>query len=314
MKTIARQERTGGVHPGGHVSVSKVLWAALAAMLLLPSAAEAHDRRAGGKLLLTDGVTTAEGAAGGGLATWALIAGNETDAGIGGSAHATYVALPDFDLESYGGALGVFDRVELSYSHQSFDTRDAGAALGLGRGYAFGQHVFGAKVKVLGDAVWAQDSLLPQIAIGVQHKRADGGRLGKPLLGALGAGKSHGTDIYVAATKLLLARSMLVSGTVRFTKANQLGLLGFGGDKQAKRTAQFEGSAARLLTRRLAVGAEYRSKPDNLGFAQEDDAFDLFAAWAVTRNVTLTAAYADLGDIATVKNQRGAFLQLQGAF
>ena len=32
-----------------------------------------------------------------------LIAGNETNAGIGGSAHATVVALPDFDLESYWG-------------------------------------------------------------------------------------------------------------------------------------------------------------------------------------------------------------------
>lgn len=287
---------------------------ALAAMLALSATAQAHDRRAGGKLLLTDGVTTAEGAAGGGLAAWSLIAGNETKDGIGGSAHATIVALPDFDLEAYGAAIGVFDRVELSYTHQSFDTRAAGAALGLGKGYTFGQHLIGAKVKLIGDAVWAQDSWLPQISVGVQHKRADGGRIGKPLLAALGARKSSGTDFYVAATKLLLARSMLVGGTVRFTDANQLGLLGFGGDRRAKRTAQFEGSAARLLSRRLVVGVEYRTKPDNLAFAEEDDAYDVFAAWAVTRNVTLTAAYADLGDIATVKNQRGAFLQLQGAF
>jgi hypothetical protein len=288
--------------------------AALTALLVLAPAARAQDRRAGGKLLLTAGVTTAEGAAGGGIAAWSLIAGNETKDGIGGSAHATLVALPDFDLEAYGAAIGVFDRVELSYTHQSFDTRAAGAALGLGKGYTFGQHIFGAKVKLIGDAVWAQDSWLPQISVGVQHKRADGGRIGKPLLAALGARKSTGTDLYVAATKLLLARSMVVGGTIRFTNANQFGLLGFGGDRQAKRTAQFEGSAARLLTRRLVVGAEYRTKPDNLGFAEEGDAYDLFAAWAVTRNVTLTAAYADLGDIATVKSQRGAFLQLQGAF
>jgi hypothetical protein len=274
----------------------------------------ANDRRAGGKLLLTDGITTAEGAAGGGLATWAVIAGNETDAGIGGSAHATLISLPDFDLEAYGGAIGLFDRVELSYTHQSFDTRAAGAALGLGRGYTFGQHVLGAKLRLIGDAVWDQDSPLPQIAVGMQHKRADGGRLGKPLLGSLGARQTEGTDFYVAATKLLLAQSAVVSGTVRFTKANQLGLLGFGGDRQGRHTAQFEGSIGKLLTRKLVVGAEYRTKPDNLGFAEEDDAFDLFAAWAVTRNLTITAAYADLGDIATVKNQRGAFLQLQGAF
>ena len=115
-------------------------------------------------------MTSAEGAAGGGLATWALIAGNETRDGIGGAAHATYIALPDFDLTSVGAALGLSDRVELSYAHQKFDTRAAGAALGLGRGFTFGQHVFGAKLRVLGDAVWDQDTLLPQIAIGVQYK------------------------------------------------------------------------------------------------------------------------------------------------
>lgn len=303
----------GAYFPG--VSVSKRIGTALAALLaIVPGAASAHDRRAGGKLLLTDGITTAEGAAGGGLATWSLIAGNETDAGIGGSVHATYVPLPDFDLEAYGAAVGVFDRVELSYTHQSFDTRAAGAALGLGRGYTFRQHVIGAKVKLIGDAVWDQDTWLPQISVGVQHKRADGGRLGKSLLRALGAKSASGTDFYVAATKVLLAQGAVVGGTVRFTEANQLGLLGFGGDRQSKRTAQFEGSAAKLLTRRLVAGVEYRTKPDNLGFAEEDDSYDLFAAWAVTRNLTVTAAYADLGDIATVKNQRGAFLQLQGAF
>lgn len=288
--------------------------AACAAVLVLtPGAAAAHEGRSGGKLILTDGITTAEGAAGGGLATWAVIAGNETKDGIGGTAHATYVSLPDFDLEAYGAAVGAFDRVEVSYTHQSFDTRAAGAALGLGRGYTFGQHAIGAKVKLFGDAVWDQDRWLPQVAIGVQHKRADGGRIGKPLLAALGARHASGTDVYVAATKVLLAHSAVVSGTVRWTEANQLGLLGFGGDKGG-RSAQFEGSAARLLTRRLVVGAEYRTKPDTLRFAQEDDSYDLFAAWAVTRTLTLTAAYADLGDIATVRNQRGAFLQLQGAF
>ncbi|WP_374943739.1 DUF3034 family protein [Sphingomonas sp.] len=317
MKTISGDsgaDATTDASIGRGLQVAAGRFIGLALLALASTAAQAGERRAGGKLLLTDGVTSVEGAAGGGLATWALIAGNETDAGIGGTAHVTVVALPDFDLESYGAALGLFDRVELSYAHQSFDTRAAGAALGLGRGYTFAQHILGAKVRLIGDAVWDQDTLLPQIALGVQHKIADGGWLGRPLLKALGARETKGTDLYVAATKVLLARSLVVDGTVRFTKANQLGLLGFGGDRQAKRTAQFEGSAGMLLTRRLLVGGEYRTKPDNLAFAQEDDSYDLFAAWAFGRNVSLTAAYADLGDIATIKRQRGAFLSLQGAF
>ncbi|PAX08650.1 DUF3034 family protein [Sphingomonas lenta] len=280
----------------------------LAALVASPAAAS--DWRGDGKLVLTDGITTVEGAAGGGIATWAVIAGNETERGVGATAHASHVALPDFDLEAYGGAVGLFDRVELSYTRQSFDTRGLGAALGLGRGFTFQQDVFGAKVKLFGDAVWDQDRVLPQVSIGVQHKRANRGA----VIAAVGGADDQGTDYYVSATKLFLAQSLLVSGTVRLTEANQLGLLGHGGDKGDDHTAQFEGSAAVLLTRKLAVGGEFRTKPDRLSFAQEDDAYDVFAAWSVHRHVTLTAAYADLGDIATVKNQRGLFVQLQAGF
>lgn len=277
---------------------------------VMPAQAAAEERRDGGKLLLTGGVSSIEGAAGGGLATWALVAGNETEAGIGGTAHITYVALPDFDLTSYGGAIGYRNRVELSYAHQGFDTRSVGAALGLGHGFTFSQDVFGAKLRLIGDAVYDQDRLMPQISIGVQHKRANQGA----IIAAVGGRQSNGTDVYVSATKVVLSRSLVLNTTLRFTKANQLGLLGFGGDKNNKYQPEFEGSGGVLLTRVLLVGAEYRTRPDNLGFAEEDDAYDLFAAWSVARHVALTAAWVDLGDIATVKRQHGAFLSVQGSF
>jgi hypothetical protein len=281
-----------------------------AALCLAAQPAAGAERRAGGKLLLTNGVSSVEGAAGGGLATWAVIAGEETEDGTGGSVHATYVALPDFDLTSGGVAIGVSNRVELSYAYQRFDTRQAGAALGLGRGFTFGQHVVGAKVRLAGDAVWDQGSPLPQIAAGVQYKAAERGA----VLRAVGARETHGADLYVAATKLLLAQGVIANATLRFTKANQFGLLGFGGPRGARRSAQVEGSIAKMLSRRLVLGAEYRTKPDNLGFAAENDAFDLFAAWAPARHLSVTIAYTDLGDIATVRRQRGLFLSLQGGF
>jgi hypothetical protein len=284
--------------------------ALVSACLLIATSASGEERRNGGKLLLTDGVSSVEGAAGGGLAAWATIAGNETEDGIGGTAHATYVALPDFDLSSAGAAVGLSDRVEFSYAYQRFDTRSAGAALGLGRGFTFGQHIAGAKVKLIGDAVWDQDRVLPQIVAGVQYKIAERGA----IIRAVGGRQTRSVDFYVAATKIWLAESMVVNATARFTKANQFGLLGFGGDANRHRRVQVEGSAGKLVTRRLLIGAEYRTKPDNLGFAQEDDSYDLFAAWAMHRNLSITAAYADLGDIATVKNQRGLFLSLQGGF
>ena len=46
----------------------------------------------------------------------------------------------------------------------------------------------------------------------------------------------------------------------------------------------------------------------------EDDWIDLFAAYALTDNVTLTAAYVDLGSIATFEKQRGGFFSAQLAF
>ncbi|WP_375403838.1 DUF3034 family protein [uncultured Sphingomonas sp.] len=279
-------------------------------LLLISVPAHASDWRGGGKLVLTDGITSVDGSAGGGIASWATIAGNETERGIGATAHATGVYLNDFDLKAYGVAVGIRDRVELSYTRQSFDIGKTGAALGLGKGFTFGQDIYGAKIRLLGDAVWAQDTIVPQISVGVQHKRASRA----PVLRAIGARKANGTDYYLSATKLLLARSLIVNATVRLTKANQWGLLGHGGDRGAKLGTQFEGSAAVMLSPRLAVGAEVRTKPDRLGFAREDDAYDLFAAWGVHRHVTLTAAYADLGGIATVKKQRGLFVQLQTGF
>ena len=45
--------------------------------------------------------------AGGGLATWAVIGGEDTEDGIGGSIHATYVPLDDFTLTTFGATIGI---------------------------------------------------------------------------------------------------------------------------------------------------------------------------------------------------------------
>lgn len=268
------------------------------------------EGRAGGKLLLTNGVSSVEGAAGGGLTTWAVIAGNETRDGIGGALHVTAVPLADYTLTSAGAAIGLFDRLELSYAREDFDTRRIGAALGLGKGFRFHEDVIGAKLKIAGDAVYGQDSALPQIAVGVQYKHADRGA----VVRLIGGAHASGTDITLSATKILLGQSLILDTTLRMTKANQFGLLGFGGDRHDRYTPQFEGSAAYMISRRLVAGAEVRTKPDNLSFAKERDVYDAFLAYSLTRNLSLTAAYVDLGPIATIKGQRGAFLSLQASF
>lgn len=284
--------------------------AILAAALSLAAApASANELRPEGKLLLTGGVTTVEGSAGGGLASWAVITGYGTRDGVGANVHATTVELPDYQFRAYGASLGLFDRVEVSYTRQAFDTRGTGAKLGLGKGFTFQQDVVGAKVRVLGDAVYHQDTWVPQVAVGVQYKNA-----GKAaVIGLLGGQDDDGVDLYVAATKVLLAESLVVNGTLRATKSNQTGLLGFGGPGDDDYTLQFEGSAGVLLSKRLLVGAEYRTKPNRLGL-KEDDWFDVFAAYAVNKNLSVTAAYADLGTIATFEGQRGLYLSLQAGF
>jgi hypothetical protein len=264
----------------------------------------------GGKLLLTGGVSQVEGAAGGGLAPWAVIGGYGTARQLGANVHGTYLHTQDYALGTWGLTVGVANRVELSLARQRFDTREAGAKLGLGENYTFNQNIFGVKVRLLGDAVLDQDTWLPQIAAGVQFKHNEEGG----VLKAIGAASNSGTDFYLSATKLLLAQSLLLNGTLRFTKANQFGLLGFGGDKSNAYHPEFESSVAYLLTKNVAIGGEYRMKPNNLSFAREQDAYDAFIAWAPNKHISLTAAYVALGDIATIRNQRGPYVSLQAGF
>lgn len=289
---------------------AKTLAIGIAAIwVMLPTTASADELRQGGKLLLTNGISSLEGASGGGLTPWAVIAGNETKDGIGLSAHATIAEVKDYDFQSAGFSIGLFDRVELSYSRHNFNTNEIGAALGLGANYAFDQDVVGAKVKLTGDLVYGSASM-PAIAIGAQYKKSRDAA----VVRAVGATNDEGVDYYVSASKLFLAHSILASATLRATKANQLGLLGFGGDENSDYSLEVEGSLAWQISRRFAIGGEYRTKPDNLGIAREDDWFDLFGAYAINRNLTAAVAYTDLGSIATVDKQRGVLFSLQAAF
>ncbi|NBW74926.1 MAG: DUF3034 family protein [Sphingomonadaceae bacterium] len=268
----------------------------------------------GGRLLLTGGVSTIEGAGGGGLVPWALIGGYGTRDEIGLQAFATGVDSQDFTLASYGGAVNLYNRVELSIARQNFNLREVGNALGLGNRYTISQTIIGAKVRLFGNAVLDQDTILPQVSVGAQYKINNNALVVGTVLGL----KRKNVDFYAAATKVILSQSLLLNGTVRLTRANQYGILGFGGlgGKDQGYKAQFEGSAALLLTRKFAVGGEYRTKSNRLEGAlggstfREENAWDLFAAFAPSRNVSITVAYARLGQIA-LRRQNAAYVSLQ---
>jgi len=113
---------------------------------------------------------------------------------------------------------------------------------------------------------------------------------------------------------LYLGQSILLNGTLRFTKANQIGILGFGGDKNDSYKPEFEGSIVYLLSRNVALGAEYRMKPSNLGIAKEDAWYDVFVAFAPYKHVSVTLAYAHLGNVVIKDNQNGPYLSVQVGF
>ena len=286
-----------------------------------------------GKLLLTGGVSTIEGAAGGGLTPWATIGTNATEGEIGTSAFFTRTTTQDYSLNVVGAALGYKDRFEVSVARQDFDASPAIALNGIAAfGVQPGQHirmdVLGLKLRVAGDAVLDSDSLMPQVSVGLQYKTVDAGSAAS-VLKFLDA-KTQDTDVYVSATKLFLAQGILVNGTLRYTRANQNGLLGFGAGAPGKNSASWvpEVSVAYLLSKNWAVGAEYRAKPNNLedlgraaglGNALAEDAWkDLFVAWAPNKNTSVTLAYVDLGrvvpGITAQRQQTGYYLSAQLAF
>ncbi len=280
---------------------------ALLVLALLPALA---CQAGSGRLLATGGATQIEGAAGGGLVPWAVLAGYGTRGQTGAIAFATRVDTGDYVLDVTGAAVTFDNRLELSIARQTFELDALRDLLALPTG-RFRQDVFGAKLRVRGDVLYGNG---PQLALGVQLKRQRD--FAVPQL--VGARDADGIDIYVSATRLFLGsaggRNLLLNGTVRATRANQGGLLGFGGDVRDEYTLVAEGSVAMMLNPHWAIGAEYRQKPDNLAFAREDDWRDVFVAWFPNKRLTVVGAWVDLGSIATLERQRGAYLSVQAGF
>jgi hypothetical protein len=253
------------------------------------------------RVIATGGATTIEGSAGGGLVPWAVINGYNSSDEWSASAMATHVQLNDFSLNVSGASLSFDNRVELSVARQTFNLDTLSGELA--------QDIIGLKYKIAGELLYTQ---LPQLSIGVQYKRLDDFTL-PSLVGA----KDHwGLDVYLAATQLyfdaLAGHNLLLNGTVRATKANELGLLGFGSQTNDDYQLVIEVSAALLLRDDLALGVEYRQKPNQLDFAREDDWQDVFIAWFINKHLSVTAAYTQLGSIAGFDDQQGWYLSFEG--
>ena len=65
-----------------------------------------------GKLLLTAGFSTVEGAGGGGITPWALITGYGSSDSWGANSHVTGIGLRDFDFSAAGVGIGIRDSTD----------------------------------------------------------------------------------------------------------------------------------------------------------------------------------------------------------
>ncbi|MDC3189849.1 DUF3034 family protein [Pseudoalteromonas elyakovii] len=254
---------------------------------------------ASGKLLATPGVSQVEGSAGGGIVPWAQLAGYASDDEIAINGFCSRADVSDYRLDVCGAQLNIYDRVEFSYAEQRFEVPALNTDIE--------QSITGAKVRLYGDIVYSK---WPQLSLGVQHKSLDDGSIAN----LLGAKDTSGTDVYLAASKLhlgaLAGYNWFWNTTFRYSDANQLGLLGFGGPDSDKELL-FEASTAVFLTHQIAVGVEYREKSNNLGLGEQDWQ-DVFVAWFPNNYVSVTAAWLDLGSIAGAEDQTGWYLSVTG--
>jgi hypothetical protein len=265
---------------------------------------------ADGRLLATGGASSIEGAAGGGITPWAVLAGYGERGEWGATVFASRVESADYRLDAAGMAVSFDNRVELSYARQRFDLGSLARGLRLPEN-SLSQDIFAIKLRLFGDLIYDQ---LPQVALGIQHKRQKDFLI--PSL--VGAQRSEDTEGYLSASRLLLGAAfgynLLLNGGLRYSRANELGLLGFGGDRRDRHSLLKEGSLAVLFNPRWALGVEYREKPDNLSFAGESDWADLFVGYFPNKHLALVLAYARLGEIATLEDQDAVYLSVQGSF
>ena len=269
---------------------------ALASLFFLSPISYADSRIKG-----TGGVSSISGGGGGGLIPWASLSGLATREQRSVVGFMTHADVDDFTLDVKGVALNLNNRIEFSVAKQDFTIKANDAQIS--------QDKYGLKVKVAGDLIFG---VLPQITAGVEKSQLDDPSTAR----ALGARKDDGVDVYASMAKAWidgpLHRTSLLNINLRATKANQYGLLGYGGDDQG-RQIMVEAAAAIFLNRSIAVGLEYRQKPDNLQASIEEDASDLFIAWFPNKHLSFTAAYVRLGDIAGAQNQNGFYFSIQGA-
>lgn len=177
------------------------------------------------------------------------------------------------DWTSIGSAVTLFDRVELSYSHEI-------AAPPAKNIY---KENFGAKLNLVPENL-GDNKLVPAISAGALYKTTSDTAEGVD---------DSGQDFYLVATKLITQTPLpvLISGGALSTDSRVTGVFGY----DDKRDIVGFGNIDVLPLSYLAVGFEYEQGAKFDEF-ENADYWDVHVAWFANKNLTLVAAYTDTGD------------------
>jgi hypothetical protein len=239
-----------------------------------------------------------------------LVNPSEDDKAFGlPSVGATYVNLGNGrHLEAYTMTETLWNRLELGYGLMRLDLGDLPWDLETATGIDIREdsvelHNLNARVQLLKEGDFGQ-SWLPALTLGVHYKHNNNIEdIDNRLLGTLesvGIKDEGGVDVTLYATRLFasLPRPLLVNVGLRSTEAAHAGLLGFTDERKTVLEANF----GLLVLDNLVIGGEYRQKPDEYTsipglIGDEDDWWDVFVTYVVNDHMTVSAAYAHLGDV-----------------
>jgi hypothetical protein len=272
-----------------------------------------------------------EGTGGGGINPWALIS-NGGKSLVTPAVFGTYVTTGNYNLFSTGVNLSISNYAEIYYDHQYLGLPSSLTNVLGGLNSSLGvnsieQNIIGAKVQV-----YPGSGMIPAIALGI-----NGHFVNKTIPHALGA-NANGVSFYGTATGIypLAGSNLLLSGDIDITKANYMGLLGFGGPGHRGYTVQGGVSAGYFVAKDVVVGAEWRSFPGgNLSETQaalrtktgnsginlgQSDWYDGFVAYMPNPHLSVVAAIVSLGNVVNIPggsnnaNQNGFYLNVNGSF
>ena len=243
----------------------------------------------------------------------------------GPSVSYSYVNISTKHLHTFAVTQTFFNRIEVGYALNrltlgSFIDDLEKAGLDPVREDVL-MHNFNLRAKILDENSF--DLPLPAVTAGVHFKYNYGiDQINRHLghaLDSIGFDKNYGIDYTITASKmfpkLLCGRPVVVTGGGRFSKASQIGLLGFGDTCKAS----FEGSVIALPTDWLVVGYEFRQKhnpyneiPGLVG--DEDNWHAISASVIVNKHLTISALAALMGNLANANADTSWGLQIKYEF